>query len=120
VGIRTPGKPPPPPCDYWGSLEEVALRPDMKAKRAQLSWEDEKQTEGHRKGQMKEQGRRSCTSQVIFVVGTSNRNPIHQHKKCKGSRAQVALSVILATQEAEIRRTMVQSQPRQIVHDILS
>jgi predicted P-loop ATPase len=29
-------------------------------------------------------------------------------------------SVILATQEAELRRVVVQSQPRQIVHEILS
>jgi hypothetical protein len=29
------------------------------------------------------------------------------------------LSVILATQEAEIRRIIVQSQPRQIVHETL-
>jgi hypothetical protein len=28
--------------------------------------------------------------------------------------------VILATQKAEIRRIMIQSQPRQIVHEILS
>jgi hypothetical protein len=30
------------------------------------------------------------------------------------------MPVILATQEAEIRRTAVQSQPRQIVHEPLS
>jgi hypothetical protein len=30
------------------------------------------------------------------------------------------MSVILATQEAEIRRIMVQSQPKQIVHETLS
>jgi hypothetical protein len=29
-------------------------------------------------------------------------------------------SIILATQEAEIRRIMVQRQPRRIVHEILS
>jgi hypothetical protein len=29
------------------------------------------------------------------------------------------MSVILATQEAEIRRIAVQSQPRQIIHEIL-
>jgi hypothetical protein len=32
----------------------------------------------------------------------------------------VATPVILATQEAEIRRIVVQSQPRQIVHKTLS
>jgi hypothetical protein len=30
------------------------------------------------------------------------------------------MPVILATQEAEIRRILVQSQPRQIVHETLS
>jgi hypothetical protein len=30
------------------------------------------------------------------------------------------MPVILATQQAEIRRTKFQSQPRQIVHEILS
>jgi hypothetical protein len=30
------------------------------------------------------------------------------------------MSIILATQEAEIRRVEVQSQPRQIVHETLS
>jgi hypothetical protein len=30
------------------------------------------------------------------------------------------MPVILTTQEAEIRRTVVQSQPRQIVHETLS
>jgi hypothetical protein len=30
------------------------------------------------------------------------------------------LPIVLATQKAEIRRTVVQSQPRQIVHETLS
>jgi hypothetical protein len=30
------------------------------------------------------------------------------------------MPIILATQEAEIKRIMVQSQPRQIVHETLS
>jgi hypothetical protein len=36
------------------------------------------------------------------------------------ARHQGLTPVILATQEAEIRRIMVQSQPRQIVHENLS
>jgi hypothetical protein len=36
------------------------------------------------------------------------------------SGAQVVHPVILATQEAEIRRIVVQSQPEQIVHKTLS
>jgi hypothetical protein len=40
--------------------------------------------------------------------------------KNKTARGQRLKPVILATQEAEIRKTMVQSQPRQIVHKTLS
>jgi hypothetical protein len=40
----------------------------------------------------------------------------------RGSSGQALLAqaLILATQEAEIRRIMVQSQPRQTVHETLS
>jgi hypothetical protein len=40
--------------------------------------------------------------------------------KCDGSECQWLLPVILATQEAEIRRIAVQSQSRQIVLETLS
>jgi hypothetical protein len=36
------------------------------------------------------------------------------------ARSQWLMSVVLATQEAEIRRIMVQSQPRQMVPETLS
>jgi hypothetical protein len=49
------------------------------------------------------------------------------HHLLKGNKERKYLTghwwltpVILATQEAEIRRIMVQSQPRQIVHETLS
>jgi hypothetical protein len=38
----------------------------------------------------------------------------------KEARCQLLTPVILAIQEAEIRRIEVQSQPRQTVHEILS
>jgi hypothetical protein len=41
-------------------------------------------------------------------------------KNQKQARCQWLTSVILVTQEAEIRRIMVQSQPGQIVHETLS
>jgi hypothetical protein len=40
--------------------------------------------------------------------------------KNKLSRVLVLTPIILATQEAEIRRITVQNQPRQIVHETLS
>jgi hypothetical protein len=41
-------------------------------------------------------------------------------KKFHLSRARWLMPVILASQEAEIRRIEVQSQPRKIVHETLS
>jgi hypothetical protein len=41
-------------------------------------------------------------------------------EKIKCVRCWCLIPVILATQEAEIRRITVQTQPRQIVHEILS
>jgi hypothetical protein len=41
-------------------------------------------------------------------------------KQSKTCHAPVAHTVILATQEAEIRRIKIQSQPRQIVHETLT
>jgi hypothetical protein len=41
-------------------------------------------------------------------------------KKMTPRWVPVTHALILATQEAEIRRIMVQSQPRQIVHETLS
>jgi hypothetical protein len=41
-------------------------------------------------------------------------------KKNHTSWALVTVSLILATQEAEIRRTAIQNQPRQIVYKTLS
>jgi hypothetical protein len=41
-------------------------------------------------------------------------------QKVGGARQQWLTPVILATQEAEIRRIMVWSQPGQIVHETLS
>jgi hypothetical protein len=42
-----------------------------------------------------------------------------QNKNLLGARRQQLTPVILATQEAEIRRIVVQSQPRQIVCETL-
>jgi hypothetical protein len=44
----------------------------------------------------------------------------HEPKGSELARCQWLTSVILATQEAEIRRIVVQSQPGQIVHELLS
>jgi hypothetical protein len=46
-------------------------------------------------------------------------NPFSLPSK-KKSRHQWLMPVILATQEAEIRRVMVQTSPRQRVHETLS
>jgi hypothetical protein len=45
---------------------------------------------------------------------------IHMQKKEVGGEHWCLTSVILATQEAEIRRVVIQSQPRQIVRETLS
>jgi hypothetical protein len=43
-----------------------------------------------------------------------------QTRSSNGARCQWLTPIILATQEAEIRKTVVQSQPGQIVQEILS
>jgi hypothetical protein len=45
---------------------------------------------------------------------------VMQIKTTDDTGSQWLTPVILATQEAEIRRIKVESQPRQIVHEILS
>jgi hypothetical protein len=45
---------------------------------------------------------------------------LDQHQRPPLDRHQWLMPVILATQEAEIRNTVVQIQPRQIVHETLS
>jgi hypothetical protein len=42
------------------------------------------------------------------------------YEKCVGVRHQWLTPIILATQEAEIRRIIVQSQPGQVVCETLS
>jgi hypothetical protein len=53
------------------------------------------------------------------IKPTGHRGNLFHFKK-PNSQAQVAYTLILATQEAEIRRIMVQSQSRQTVHETLS
>jgi hypothetical protein len=50
-------------------------------------------------------------------MSVSQRNPI---SRTSWARHQWLILVILATQEAEIRRTMIQSQLGQIVHGTIS
>jgi hypothetical protein len=51
---------------------------------------------------------------------SSNPSPTKKKKKTGRARHQWFTPVILATQETEIWRIMVQSQPRKIVHETLS
>jgi hypothetical protein len=44
----------------------------------------------------------------------------HKNKMHNQARLQLLTPVILTTQEAEIRRITVRSQPEQIVHETLS
>jgi hypothetical protein len=59
---------------------------------------------------------------IVVQVGVDLNNSIVylSLKKEKTSGCLQLTPVILATQEAEISRIAVQSQPRQIVHDTLS
>jgi hypothetical protein len=58
----------------------------------------------------------------IKIVETYERmsNVFCGERNTKGAGCRWLISMILATQEAEIRRLEVQSQPREIVHELLS
>jgi hypothetical protein len=53
----------------------------------------------------------------MLLLGKSSRNKL---LKMGFGRPWWLTSIILATQEAEVRRISIQSQPRQIVHETLS
>jgi hypothetical protein len=59
----------------------------------------------------------SCSEQIDVPVSSGCRNKLPQSQPLKTAPAgcQWLTSIILATQEVEIRRIMVQSQPRKIV-----
>jgi hypothetical protein len=57
-------------------------------------------------------------SEMKNTTGRINR--LDRTKERKGERSQMLTPVILATQKAEIRRTAIQCQPRQMVCKTLS
>jgi hypothetical protein len=63
--------------------------------------------------------------QVVWTEGRASAKALRQEHTCvlnrqQGSRRRWLTPVILTTQEAEIRRIEVQSQPRQILLKTLS
>jgi hypothetical protein len=63
---------------------------------------------------------RTDTSQLGTPTVVKLFSPLFFKRNYVTTRCQWLKPVILATQEAEIRRIMVQSQPRQRVHETLS
>jgi hypothetical protein len=57
---------------------------------------------------------------AVALSGISARDKTHSLSKIHEARCQWLTPVIMAIQEAEIRRIVVQRQPRQIVHETLS
>jgi hypothetical protein len=55
----------------------------------------------------------------IYILEACERSAKNQNKKKSTARRQWLPPIILATQQAEIRRIMVQSQPGQIAHETL-
>jgi hypothetical protein len=61
-----------------------------------------------------------CRSQeLIYVVSKAKKAGIYQRLKKNAAGHQWFAPIVLATQEAEIRRIEVRSQPGQIVHETL-
>jgi hypothetical protein len=57
---------------------------------------------------------------ITRILNIAWGNIVETEKIFASAGCQWLTPVILATQEAEIRRIVVQSQPRQIVHETLS